>query len=117
MIDLLFFLILGHFFGDFALQSDRVAAEKQKSMKVLTYHVVLYTFVVACFLFVGLYLNNSNAFLTGATAIVLVVILVAHWIQDYLKAFHFNGTKQAFYLDQAMHVLILFIIRILVYNG
>ena len=39
MVDLLFYLLLGHFFGDFALQTDRVAAEKQGSIKVLTYHV------------------------------------------------------------------------------
>ena len=117
MVDLLFFLILGHFVGDFALQSDRVAAEKQKSLKVLTYHVFLYTIVVAGFLFAGLYLHGDSSFFTGATAIVLAIVLAAHWIQDYLKAFHFNGTKQAFYLDQAVHVLILFIVRILVYNG
>ena len=51
------------------------------------------------------------------TVAVIPVVFVAHWIQDYLKAFKFNGTKQAFYVDQAVHVLVLFAIRILAYNG
>lgn len=117
MLDLLFFLILGHFFGDFALQSDRVAAEKQKSQKVLFYHVVIYTLVIALSLMIGLYLNKSNDFFQPVTVLVLMAVLVAHWIQDYLKAFRFNGTKQAFYFDQGIHILVLFMIRIFVYNG
>ena len=117
MVDLLFFLLIGHFLGDFALQSDRVAARKQQSKKVLTYHVALYTLVIALSIFVGLLLNGSTAFFELTTLAVLAVVFVAHWIQDYLKAFKFNGTKQAFYFDQAVHVLILFAIRILAYNG
>lgn len=117
MVDLLFFLILGHFFGDFGLQSDRVAAEKGKSKKTLTYHVLLYTLTVTLFLYAGLMLNGSDGFFQAATIGVFALIFAAHWIQDYLKAFRFNGTKQAFYLDQAVHVLILFAIRIVVYNG
>lgn len=117
MVDLLFYLLLGHFFGDFALQTDRVAAEKQGSIKVLTYHVTLYTLVVSVFLHAGLLLNGQDTFLSITTIGVLVTVFIAHWIQDYLKAFKFNGTKQVFYLDQAMHILVLFVIRIFVYNG
>ncbi len=117
MVDLLFFLLMGHFLGDFALQSDRIAARKQQSRKVLTYHVALYTVILGATLFIGLTLNGNHSFFTVTTLVVLPVVFVAHWIQDYLKAFKFNGTKQAFYFDQAVHVLILFAIRILAYNG
>ena len=117
MVDLLFYLVLGHFFGDFALQSDRVAEEKKRSIGVLTYHVAMYTLVMAVFLFFGLYMNASTAFFHLSTAVALIVISVAHWLQDYLKAYKFNGTKQAFYFDQAVHILVLFAIRIFVYNG
>jgi hypothetical protein len=117
MIDLLFYMILGHFFGDFALQTDRVAAEKGKSKVVLTYHVTLYTLTLTAFLLFGLLMNGDNSFFSWITLVVVAVIFVAHWTQDYLKAFKFNGTKQAFYLDQAVHILILFLIRIMVYNG
>lgn len=117
MVDLLFFLLMGHFLGDFALQSDRVAARKQQSKKVLTYHVVLYTSVIMFAIFIGLLYNGSMAFFTVTTLAVFAVVFVAHWIQDYLKAFKFNGTKQAFYFDQAVHVLVLFAIRIFAYNG
>jgi hypothetical protein len=117
VVDLLFFLILGHFIGDFALQSDRVANDKQRSMKVLTYHVAVYTLVLSLSLYAGLSLNGSGGFFSFVTLFVLAAIFVIHWVQDYLKSFKFNGTKQAFYLDQAVHILILFVVRIVVYNG
>jgi hypothetical protein len=117
VVDLLFFLILGHFIGDFALQSDRVANDKQQSKKVLSYHVAVYTLVLALSLYAGLSLSGSGAFFSLVTPFVLAAIFVVHWVQDYLKSFKFNGTKQAFYLDQAVHVLILFAVRIIIYNG
>jgi hypothetical protein len=48
---------------------------------------------------------------------VLVAIGVIHWVQDLIKARKYNGSKQAFYVDQAIHVSILVIIRIYVYGG
>ncbi len=118
MIDLLFFLILGHFCGDFALQSDRMAALKRTSLDALTIHVTLYTVTIASFLAIGLFLQNSLDLLFNlATVGVLVFIFVEHWLQDWLKAKRFNESRQAYYLDQAIHALILFAVRIFVYNG
>lgn len=116
MLDLLWFLLLGHFFGDFALQSDRVALLKQTSHRTLTYHVAVYTSTVALFLYIGLTYNNSSMFFTFYTALALTFIFVEHWFQDLVKVTKFNGSKQSFFFDQAVHVLILFLLRIVVYS-
>ncbi|MCK4856909.1 MAG: DUF3307 domain-containing protein [candidate division Zixibacteria bacterium] len=117
MLDLLFFLFLGHIFGDFAFQSDRMASEKTSSRKVLTCHAIIYTLTVAVFLFLGLLHNNSDAFLRVSTLVIMIFLFVEHWLQDYAKAGLFNSSKQGFYLDQALHLLLLLVIRVLVYNG
>lgn len=118
MLDLLWFLILGHFFGDFAFQSDLTAQTKGSSMKTLTGHVFLYTLCIALFLLLGLMINRDNtaAFFTTYSLLSLVFIFVQHWIQDYIKASRFNSSRQSFYLDQALHVLVLFVMRIYIFN-
>jgi len=117
MLDLLWFLLLGHFLGDFAFQSDRTAKIKGASKLTLTGHVTLYTVCIALVLLIGLNLNGSDEFFSTSTTLILIAIFASHWIQDFVKANRFNGTKQGFYFDQALHVLVLFVIRIYVYNG
>ena len=118
MPDLLFFLLLGHYFGDFAFQSDRVAQNKGTSKRVLTYHVSIYVLTIALFLAAGLLINDeSGQLFRWFTAIALIFLFAQHWVQDFAKGKWFNGTKQGFYVDQALHLLFLFAIRILVYNG
>ena len=118
MIDLLFFLLLGHFCGDFALQSDRMATRKRRSNGALIAHVALYTLTLGCFLAAGLYLQGSlDQLFRPITIGVIFFIFIEHWMQDWLKAGKYKDSRQAYYLDQALHVSILFIIRIFVYNG
>jgi len=117
MPDLLFFLLLGHYLGDFALQSDEVAQLKPSSRVILTYHVAYYTLVITLSLLVGLIVNNQEGFFTTMTLTVILSIFATHWIQDLIKGLKFNGTKQAFFVDQALHVLVLFLVRILIYHG
>jgi len=111
MVDTLFYLLLGHFFGDFALQSDGVARGKKTSKRTLTFHVFLYTLTIGCALAIGLHLHDSNEFFSTFTIAVLAFLFIQHWIQDFIKSQKFNGTKQAFYVDQGIHVLVLFLIR------
>ena len=117
MLDLLWFLLLGHFLGDFAFQSDQTADTKGSSKLTLTGHVLLYTLCIALFLLIGLTFNGSSAFFSAYTALILIVVFVSHWIQDFIKASKFNRNRQSFYFDQALHVLMLFVIRIYIYNG
>ncbi len=117
MLDLLFFMILGHYCGDFALQTDRMAREKGNSYGILTAHVLLYTIVLAAFIALGMFYNGYNGFFSLTTLLVLLAVFFIHWIQDHIKARRFNGNKQAYYFDQAMHILVLLAVRMFVFNG
>jgi len=118
MLDLLFFLLLGHYIGDFALQSDTMASRKGISKTTLTYHVFIYVLTIAVFLLIGLLMSGrGNMFLTWYSATVLVFIFAQHWVQDFVKGSWFNGTKQGLYLDQALHLIVLYALRLLVYDG
>ena len=117
MIDLLFFLLLGHFCGDFALQSDRMAEQKRTSLKILTGHITLYVFTIAVFMFAGLSLGSTSRFFQLTTVYTLAFLFIEHWLQDFLKARIFNCGRQGYYIDQAIHVLVLFVIRIIIYDG
>jgi len=79
MPDLLFFLLLGHIAGDFALQSDRMAATKGYSKIVLTWHASIYMLCVAISLWIGLYLNGPDSFFTLTTLAVLAALWIVHW--------------------------------------
>lgn len=117
MPDLLFFLLAGHFCGDYALQSDHVARHKPSSAIILTAHVFIYTLTVTTALIIGLTLNGYGAVWSSITVYIALVVFATHWVQDYIKSAKFNAGKQAQYVDQAIHVLILFIIRIVVYGS
>jgi hypothetical protein len=117
MIDLLFLLILGHLLGDFAFQSDRMAKSKSISKATLTLHSIIYTIFIAIFLFFGQFLCDNVTFFRLITPIILILLFVEHWIQDYLKATKYNNSRQGFYLDQSLHLIILFGLRIFIYNG
>ncbi|MBN4076630.1 DUF3307 domain-containing protein [Gemmatimonas aurantiaca] len=117
MLDLLWFLLLGHYLGDFALQSDAMARTKGSSKRTLTEHVTIYTLCIAASLGIGLQLSGSDAFVSSITLIVLLVLFAEHWIQDLIKETKFNGSKQAFFVDQGLHVAILFLMRIFVFDG
>lgn len=117
MLDLLFFLLLGHYVGDFALQSDKMAQNKGRSQAFMSLHILIYTTTMSLFLAYGLSFQESNNFLSLTTLLVLAAVCIIHWIQDLIKARKFNGSKQAFYVDQAIHVIVLLIVRIYVYGG
>ncbi len=117
MIDPLFLLILGHFFGDFAFQTDTMAAKKHSSVAILTLHVSIYTVTIAFFLGLALILAERADFLTLSLWGLLALIFVTHWLQDYIKPRHFNGSRQGFYFDQALHLSLLFVVRLIVFPG
>ena len=117
MPDLLFFILLGHYIGDFALQSDKMVINKQKSKAFLSLHVLIYTATIAILLAYGLNLHENNSFMSLTTLLVLVAVYVIHWIQDFVKSHKLNGSKQAYYVDQIIHIITLLIIRIYIYGG
>lgn len=113
MPDVLFFLILGHIFGDFALQTDYMAKNKGNDKKVLSLHVLVYVVTVGIFWWLGAVLGGNMLFPDAYAALILVGLYIQHWLQDFIKSNKTNGGKHAFFVDQAAHLAILYLIRII----
>ena len=113
MPDILFFLLFGHFVGDFALQSDQMALMKGRSWKVLSLHALVYTLTTCVFWWLGKKLNGDHLFPQAVDAAVMLALYVQHWLQDLLKCRLSNGGKQLLFMDQTLHIGALFLIRIL----
>lgn len=114
-MDLIMYLLLGHFVGDFALQSDGMAQKKTNSKKILTCHVVIYVLVIALVLSLHSYVTKTHYFLSWTVLGLLTLLFALHWVQDYFKGHVLPKTKQIFYLDQILHVTLLYVLRLLVY--
>ena len=117
MPDLLFFLLLGHFCGDFALQSDAMAKRKGTSKRMLTLHVSIYTLTIAAAMLAAFVFAGLMVIVQWITLPVLAFIFVTHWVQDYIKGNGSGHSKQSLFADQALHVLVLFAVRLIVYNA
>ena len=114
-MDVLFFLILGHFCGDYALQTDKTAERKKSSKTILTYHVFIYTICLWVFLAIFSFLFSPGLYLRTGTIIFFIFLLIEHWAQDYIKLRIANPTKQMHYLDQVLHIALLYIYRIFIF--
>lgn len=114
-MDVLFFLILGHLAGDYALQSDYVATNKRNSLTTLSYHVIIYVLTIWITFLCYSLLYHPGLFLQTPTLFFLAALFVQHWLQDFLKSRYRNGSKQAYYADQVVHLAILYIYRIFIY--
>lgn len=112
-MDLMWFLMMAHLTGDYGLQSDRMAEMKRTSVSVLTAHVLIYTATVGLTLWIYGAVTSSYRFWSLLLLAILSGLFVTHWSQDYLKG-RFFRSRQAYYLDQVLHVAALFAIRWLV---
>lgn len=115
-MDLIMYLLLGHFLGDFALQSDYMAQKKTNCMRVLTFHVLIYVLVIAAVLSLHSLLTQRNYFLSWTVLILLGILFAVHWVQDYLKGHVLPKTKQVYYADQILHVALLYALRVIIYK-
>ena len=113
MPDVLFFLILGHIFGDFALQTDYMAKHKGSKKSVLSLHVLIYVITIGLFWWIGVALAGQRGFPDSYSLVTLAALYVQHWLQDFIKSNKSNGGKHAFFVDQAAHLAVLYIIRII----
>lgn len=117
MLDLLFFMILGHYVGDFALQTDRMAVNKRESLATLSVHVLIYTVTLGTFIVIGMAYNGQCNLASPTFWLFLGGVYIVHWGQDHIKAKFFNGSKQAFYFDQAVHIMVIFAARLFIFNA
>ncbi len=113
----LFALLLTHFIADFILQSDAMAKGKSKSIKMLTYHVIVYSLVLFA-VFASFPINNAIifAFVNG----------LLHWITDFftsrINSYLWNkGDVHNFFVgigaDQLIHYICLVGTYQLIYNS
>jgi protein-S-isoprenylcysteine O-methyltransferase Ste14 len=112
---LIMYLLLGHLLGDFALQSDHMAQKKNNSKKTLSIHVAVYTLIIASVLLLHSLVTRAGYFFSWTVLLLLILLFLAHWGQDYLKGHVFAKTKQIYYLDQILHLSLLYVLRLLVY--
>lgn len=100
-------LLTAHLLGDFVFQSNDLIQKKYKSWTGLFEHAAIIT--ALSFLFIFPYVLNSEAWM------VLGLIFLAHFIQDGLKIeydLRFNKKKHTipFFVDQVLHVILLFVL-------
>ena len=88
--ELLFWLVVAHFVGDYGLQSDWVAKNKCKSWYVLTAHTFIWMGCIALPLTLFGTLNWQ-----------MVVILSTHWVFDWAKCKGFTNLLE----DQITHFI------------
>ncbi|MBD3232743.1 MAG: DUF3307 domain-containing protein [candidate division Zixibacteria bacterium] len=110
-MDLIIFFLIGHYVGDYGLQSDRMAAMKKSSAATLTLHVFTYTITIALaftlfWILEGL--DNSPSLIMLAS--LAIILFVTHWAQDYVKS-RISGPTQLYYVDQSLHIFLLVIFR------
>jgi hypothetical protein len=113
-MDLIMYLLLGHLVGDFALQSDRMAQNKNHSKKTLTFHVSIYVLITAGILWLHSTATGEGYFFSWTVLALLLMLFALHWVQDYLKCRVLPKTKQMYYIDQILHVSFLYVLRLLV---
>ena len=111
-MDPLFFFLLGHIIGDYALQTDRMAANKQRISGLLILHTAVYSLAIAASAYIhDLFFRPSIFF---ATLPWLIAIFALHAIQDLVKAKCLSRSRQCYYIDQALHLMALYALRMIV---
>lgn len=113
-----FFMLVGHFIGDFVLQTRHMAKKKSSSNYYLTMHVFVYSLanIILWLIFLPLFGVTYDKF-TIMTS--LLVIFITHWLTDYFTSKQTGkyylegeaGEKKFFTMigfDQTLHFLQLF---------
>ena len=98
-------ILFAHSLGDYFLQTDYLATNKEKNNYILCIHAILYTFAV------------SLIFDNEISQLWYWLILLTHILVDYVKARGITpkimGDKNALILDQGVHFLTLMLALII----
>ncbi len=111
-MDPLFLFLLGHIVGDYALQTDDMARNKDILGSKLIIHCLIYSATIGAFAGIHEMLYQSGIFFR--TLPWLAPVFVLHLSQDLAKSRFFNKSRQFYYVDQALHLITLYILRIIV---
>ena len=99
MIDWIFpILMIGHFVSDFMLQNRWMGENKGKSLKVLTLHVLIYSFSMTIFCVLSQlivwghwsysydYIDIVNGFYFGSALTIFFSFFIPHFITDFITS-------------------------------
>ncbi len=111
-MDPLFFFFLGHIIGDYALQTDTMAANKREFSGLLILHAAIYSATILASAFVHDLFYRPSIFLAALPWIIPIFAL--HIFQDFIKGKYFSKSRQCYYIDQAVHLMALYALRIIV---
>lgn len=110
-MDPLFSFLLGHIVGDYALQSDKMAQNKRYRNGYLVFHVLVYSITIALFSWIHDIFYDPD--ILSEVLPWIIPIFVIHFIQDFVKSRFFDKSRHAYYVDQALHLITLYILRII----
>jgi hypothetical protein len=102
----LLILLLSHYIGDYALQSEYIASEKGKDQYVLLAHVAIWTFVIVL-------TTKFLGFKPGVGSVVMILAL-PHYVLDYIKSRNifwcrYLKSNESLMVDQLGHMIQLFL--------
>lgn len=98
--EMLLVVWIAHLIGDFVLQTDRIAAEKDRKAEAMAVHGVLYALPFAAVAF----LYGGRASFLGTCA----ALALTHLAIDVSKRWWRTRQPWTYLLDQCLHVLSLF---------
>lgn len=111
-MDSMWFLIFAHFLGDYAFQTDRMAQCKGKHLPCLLVHTAIYALTIGLVYYFGSTMTGKPVETPLRLLAACGGIFLLHAAQDFIKARWFSCSRQIYYLDQALHVIQLFAIRL-----
>lgn len=106
MLSVLFWLLAGHFIGDFPFQNEWMVVNKGKSWEINFYHSAVYAFTVL--------ITAKIGGLTLSPGVV-VIILASHFIIEPFKARW--KIIPHIWQDQALHIAVLVFMAISAINA
>lgn len=114
MINLMLFLLLSHFIGDYYLQSQKLSDDKLRSFRSIIIHSLIYLipFVITVFV----YLISFKS----AIYFLILIIPIIHFIIDSVKYFLRNYNLKevtVYFCDQVLHILSLYLLYIFIFKN
>lgn len=96
-------LMIPHILGDFYFQTDKISSKKEKELKWVIYHSVIYGIVNVLFIKFIFKTIDFN---------IIAFLIVSHAIIDILKYYFISKPTSIniFVIDQFLHLLFIFII-------
>jgi len=102
---LILWLLFGHYVLDYPFQGEFLANTKGKYIYSLLAHSLIYSTGMS----LVIYYNSGKLYFNHDINIVFLVLLVSHFVIDYLKS-HAKNKDRALtsylYIDQSLHLII-----------